>query len=590
MKISKLLNKKYLPIIFFLLLGLSSYAEDNPVDIWNTDKENTEDNSQTDLQINEVENDTIKKIEPSIYSMQSEKEENIIQLDSNLGPNQIKLIGLYDPEDYGLDINMWSNSDGDQLKNIFSKLEKINLSKDATEIMNISLLTNAHSPKRNISEKEFLKFKSNWLIKNSNLDLIEEYLIKNQALDYHPELSKYLVDQYLSSSGIEKACKVFSKNLLPIADQYLSKFHIYCLIKSGKKDEAQLALDLKKELGFKDEYFEKKLSYLFGYSNKVDVKISEKSILDFHLAHQTNPNFKFEPKDSTDKLIWKYLSSANLLETFNEIKISELDKISLIEKAVHDKNYPEKDLLEIYKRFQFNINQLLNAEKSYKSLSNIEARALIYQKILLESEMVQKIKLLKILKDSFKNDNISNAFDIELKIFLEQMDPLEIPDNLTSFYYTNTQIKKTLEKKIKFNNDILHQSKLITYFNGDYSSTKIEKDVNNFLKKIKRNKKYFVSKQDIIFLESLKSDGIKIDKKYDDLYEFDDSEIPTDLQVMINNNEKGAALLRIVEVIGQDKLSRIDEDTMFFIISTLNQLNINFIRNKILLKVLPLKV
>ena len=204
--------------------------------------------------------------------------------------------------------------------------------------------------------------------------------------------------------------------------------------------------------------------------------------------------------------------------------------------------------------------------------------------------MVQKIKLLKILKDSFENENLGNAFDIELKIFLEQVDPLEIPDNLTSFYYTNTQIKKTLEKKIKFNNDILHQSKLITYFNGDYSSTKIEKDVNNFLKKIKRNKKYFVSKQDIIFLESLKSDGIKIDKKYDDLYEFDDSEIPTDLQVMINNNEKGAALLRIVEVIGQDKLSRIDEDTMFFIISTLNQLNINFIRNKILLKVLPLKV
>ena len=74
------------------------------------------------------------------------------------------------------------------------------------------------------------------------------------------------------------------------------------------------------------------------------------------------------------------------------------------------------------------------------------------------------------------------------------------------------------------------------------------------------------------------------------MYELDNSEIPTDLQVMINNNEKGAALLRIVEVIGQDKLSRIDEDTMFFIISTLNQLNINFIRNKILLKVLPLKV
>ena len=59
---------------------------------------------------------------------------------------------------------------------------------------------------------------------------------------------------------------------------------------------------------------------------------------------------------------------------------------------------------------------------------------------------------------------------------------------------------------------------------------------------------------------------------------------------MINNDEKGAALLRIVEVIGQDDLDRIDDDTIYFIIATLNQLNIDQIRNEILLKVLPLKV
>ena len=59
---------------------------------------------------------------------------------------------------------------------------------------------------------------------------------------------------------------------------------------------------------------------------------------------------------------------------------------------------------------------------------------------------------------------------------------------------------------------------------------------------------------------------------------------------MINNNEKGAVLLRIVEIIGQDELERMDDETVSFIIDTLNQLNIDFIRNKILLKVLPLKV
>jgi hypothetical protein len=170
------------------------------------------------------------------------------------------------------------------------------------------------------------------------------------------------------------------------------------------------------------------------------------------------------------------------------------------------------------------------------------------------------------------------------------MDPLNIPDNLTSFYYTNIQIKKPEEKKLKFNNDVLHQSKLINYFNENYSRSKIEKDINNFLKKIKKNKKYFFSKKDQIFLESLKYDGIKISKKYEDLYSPDTSTIPTDIQIMINNNEQGTALLRIVEVIGQDKLPRIDEDTIYFIISALNQLNIDFLRNKILFKVLPLKV
>ena len=456
--------------------------------------------------------------------------------------------------------------------------------------MNISLLTNAYNPKLNITEKEFLDYKSDWLIKNSDLVLIEEYLIKNQIINLHPNLTRYLVDQHLSDSNIEKACEIFLKNSNSLNDDYLSKFNIYCLIISGKIEEAQLLFDLKRELGLKDKYFEKKINFLFGYEKKIDDQISEKSILDFHLAHKTNPNFVFEPSDKTDRMIWKYLSSFNLLYNIDEIELTEIDKISTIEKAAHNKNFPEKDLFEIYKRFQFNINQLLNAKESYKTLSSIESRALIYQKILLESDMVEKLKLLLILKNIFKKDKIENAFDNELKKYLEKIDPLKIPANLTSFYYTNIDLEEDRDKKIKYNNSIIHQSKLVNYFNGDYTKSKIEKDVNNLLKKVKKDKKYFLSKKDVILLESLKSDGIEISKKYDDLYEIDASEIPTDIQVMINNNEMGAALLRIVEVIGQDKLDRIDEDTMYFIIFTLNKLDIDVIRNKILLKVLPLKV
>ena len=591
MKILRLLNnKKIIILLSIFLLNSNSIAEDQPIDIWNTDKKKVEENQSSEKNIIE-ENDNKKKLfESDIYKMQSDKKNNEIELDQDLSSRELKIFGLYDPEDYSLDINMWINSDGDQLRNLFTKLSKIKLSDDAIELAEITILTNAYYPKKNITEQEFLKLKSDLMIKNSNLDLIEEYLIKNQIININPELFEHFVNEYLSDYNIDKACDIFSKNSEPISNNYLSKFNIYCLIKNGKSDQAQLVYDLKKELGFNDKYFEKKINFLLGFETEVDQEISEKNILDFHLAREANPDFIFEPKNSTKKIIWRYLSSSNLLNSFKEIDITELKKISTIETAVHNKNYPEKDLLEVYKRFQFSINQLLDAKSSLNSLTNVESRALIYQKILLESEMVEKLKLLKILNDLFKKDKIENAFDVELKKFLKEMNPLEIPDNLTSFYYTNINIEKNKDKKIKFNNDILHQSKLINYFNGDYSKNKIEKDINNFLKKITKNKKYFLSKKDIIFLESLRSDGIEIDKKYDNLYKIEPSEIPTDIQVMINNNEKGAALVRLAEVIGQDELDRIDEDTIYFIISTLNQLNIDVIRNKILLKVLPLKV
>ena len=590
MKTLKLLNRNFFLLILIILVSFNSYAEDKPVDIWNIEKEKKLENSAnvSDSTQNITTSEDISN--PSIFDIQSKKETSLIKLEDNIDKEKIKIVGLYDPEDYGLDISMWSNSNGDQLKSILSRLNKMNLSQDAREIMNMSLLINAYNPTKNISEKEFMKFKSDWLIKDSNFELIEKYITQNQAINIHPNLTKYLVNSYLSESNIEKSCEIFTKNEEPINDEYLSKFSIYCLIVKNKNEEAQIILDLKKELGFKDEYFEKKISYLFGFNDKIDKEISEKSILDFHLAHITNPEFTFEPNDKTNKIIWKYLSSSNLLTSLKEIDSSEIEKIAVLEKAVNDKNYSEKDLLELYKRFQFNINQLLNAQNTYKSLSNIESRALIYQKILLESEPVERLKLLKILKELFLKDNLKNAFDVELKKFLKEIDPTKIPANLTSFYYTNIEIEKNLQKKIKFNNDVMHQSKLINYFNGDYSKSKIEKDVDNFLKKIKKNKKYFLSKKDIIFIESLKYDGVEISKKYDDLYVIDENEIPTDIQVMINNDEKGMALLRIAEVIGQDNLERIDEDTIYFIISTLNKLNIDPIRNKILLKVLPLKV
>ena len=85
----------------------------------------------------------------------------------------------------------------------------------------------------------------------------------------------------------------------------------------------------------------------------------------------------------------------------------------------------------------FNINQLLTVEDSHKLLPSSESRSLIYQGILLTKENSEKIKLIKLLKDLFKNDGISEAFDAKLAEFLEEVDREEVPSDYTDFYNSN---------------------------------------------------------------------------------------------------------------------------------------------------------
>jgi hypothetical protein len=561
MKNLKLLNRKCFLIFllsFFISLNVQSQE---PIDIWSI-----EEKSNTNKVLN-TKNDDDKEIpQNSIYEMQSQSNSELsIEQSQTLVSKEVKLVGLYDPEENGLDINMWSNSNGDQILNIFKRIDKLNLSQDASEIMDILLLTNAYYPKQNITEEQFLEIKSNWLIKKSNYQLIESYLLKNQIINENSKLTKYLVDYYLSESNVKKACEIFSEIKDSIEDVYLSKFNIYCLIHNNKKEEAQLLIDLKKELNdFNDKFFEKKINYLMGYTNEPDTEISENTILNFHLSHITNPDFKFEPKNSTAKEIWRYLSTSNLLYKINDIEINELDKIANIEKATHDGNYSEKELFELYKRFQFTINQLLNIKESTKALPAIEARALIYQGILITTNIEKKLELMNALKNSFKIDEIEDAFSDELRNLLSDIDEQEVPSNYTTFYQNYIDKKENKLSNIKINNKILHQSKLINHFILENGLSDINKDVNNLLKKIKKDKKYFFSKKDIILIESLKSDGVKVLDKFNTLYEPNDYEMPSDIQIFINSGDMAATILRVIEVIGRDELKNIDYDSIVF--------------------------
>ena len=57
--------------------------------------------------------------------MQSQKADELsIEEDQTLATKKIEIVGLYDPAENGLNINMWSNSNGDQITNIFKRIKR----------------------------------------------------------------------------------------------------------------------------------------------------------------------------------------------------------------------------------------------------------------------------------------------------------------------------------------------------------------------------------------------------------------------------------------------------------------------------------
>ena len=578
MKILKQLSS--ISLVFLFCILQSPLKANDPVDIWNIEKkEITVEDSLTENRKEESNN--------VIQGIQIEQQNEKILVNDNLNLSDIKLAGLYDPEENGLSIDMWSNSNGEDIKNTLKNLTSKDLSKFSEKVLDIALLTNSYIPNTNISPKEFLDFKFDFLIKKKNYDLIKEFLIKNQNLVEGKKLIKFYVDYYLSNSQLDKSCEIFEVTNL-ISSDYLTNFKIYCLIHQDRRDEAQLLFDLKSELDDLDKFFVKKFNILMGYK-KPNEEISEKNILYFHLSHKTTKDFKYDPKIDTPKYIWNYLSTSNLLKNTEFVDIENAEQIKLIERATNDEVYEEEELFNLYMRFQFNITQLLNYKNTYKLLEDYEARALLYQRSLLTTEISEKLNLLSLIKKSFDQSNLPDAFDEKLASILKNIPEDEIPSNYKTFFMKNKEPEKLAELKIKFNNKVLHQSKVLNYFQNKTSLPQVEKETNDLLKKIKKNKKYVFSLKDIIVMESLKSDGVQILKKYEKLYNYNNN-LPSEINTMIVNGETGLVLLKISEIIGEDNLEDLGVESVDYIVSILNELKLVDLRNEILLKVLPLKV
>ena len=352
------LNKLIIFTIFFLTLSfINVNGEDENIDIW----EKKESNDETKIE-------TTKEKDLINTSSISLEDSNKIKInESEIRNNEQSIIGIFDPEVNNFNLNMWSETDGEDIKKTLKRIDKLKLSKLSEDLLFQVLFTNSYSPKKNLDTEEFLKIKIDWLIKKKRINDLEDLLKNNPSVGQNSKSIIYLINEYLSSADIKSACDKIKFINRETENSYLEKFKIYCLINGDQKEEAQLIFELLKEKGFKDQFFEDKVNFLLGIADTTSQKILDNNLLNFYFSHVTSDNFKYEPNDKTDPYIWKYLASANLIKVN---KIEDENIIEVYEAAAAQNSFDSDEIFKIYLKMNFSFNQLINSQEIYKSLPN----------------------------------------------------------------------------------------------------------------------------------------------------------------------------------------------------------------------------
>ena len=572
--------KSFSFLFSLLLIFHSPLISEEKIDIWKNKKEapseiiqteNSNSNSNSNLQ-------SSQKIE-SLEKIQIE--EGI-----SINADEQKVYGIYEPANYNLNLNMWSTTNAEDFRSSIKRLKKIELSKSSNEILDAILLSFSYPPK-GMTEKEFVKLKINWLIQNDRSELIEDFLKRNNEFEGKSKAVQYLVDKNIAGGNIKKGCEQIKFIDAKIKDAYLEKFKIYCLVFNNKKLEAQLLLDLLREQKQSSQFYDDKINFLLGVSEKTTNKINEKNLLNFYLSSVTISDFKYEPTNKTKAEIWKYLNSANLIKLEDA---SDKAKLKELEIAANNDQLDKNKIFEIYKQIPFNLNTLVNAKNNFQALNESDARALIYQKFLLSESNESKIEYLFLLEDLFKKADLVNIYS---KFLSDKIEEIGI-ENLPTQYQEAASKRLASDEdlllgKVKYNDTILHQSTILKYFVEGESKKKVQKDIDKIFKKIVKNKKYFISAKDLALADSLITDGFSLPSnfKYNELSK--KFNVPNNLLQLIDKDQKAFLALKIVEIIGEDEPYQLDPETIYFVTNLLNKMKLVNIRNKVLNSALPLR-
>ena len=169
----KLKSFKNLFCLLIFSLFITTLNSEEKIDIWknNENKETSNvDKPKPDQKLNQNKFENPNKI----------NQKQTIKIEDNplSSSNEVKIFGVYDPEDFNFDLNMWTSTSAEDVRSSIKRLKRIELSETSKDILEKILLSFSYPPD-GMTDEEFVYLKINWLIENDRINTIEDFKTKS---------------------------------------------------------------------------------------------------------------------------------------------------------------------------------------------------------------------------------------------------------------------------------------------------------------------------------------------------------------------------------------------------------------------------
>ena len=175
---------------------------------------------------------------------------------------------------------------------------------------------------------------------------------------------------------------------------------------------------------------------------------------------------------------------------------SDKERLKELEIAANQGQVNPDTIFKIYQQIDFNLNELINAQNIYQTLNESDKIIDISKVFIIREQRHKNGVSFLLLEDLFKKDGLSNVYS---KFLSDEIKKMGI-DNISERYQEIAKVKiisadKLTLGKVKYNDKILHQSKIIKFYLEGESEKKVQKDIDKIFKKLAKIKNIFIQQK-----------------------------------------------------------------------------------------------